>query len=63
MFLEDMDIDVVRVVFDIGIDNESVALGVAEGAGLERFMGSNKEATINLEGAKVEGVCAVCEVQ
>ena len=63
MFLDDMDIDVVRVVFDIGIDDESVALVIAEGAGLDRFMGSNKEATIHLEGAKVEVVCAVCEVQ
>ena len=48
ILLDDMDINVVKVVFVGVIGSESVALGVAEGVGLEVLVGGTKEATINI---------------
>ena len=41
ILLENMYINVIKVVFVSDIDGESVALGVAEGASLDRGSGPN----------------------
>ena len=45
-----VEIDVVKVVFDIGLGSEIAALRVAEGTKREGFMVGIKEVTIHLEG-------------
>ena len=46
VFIDDMDINTIEVVFVSGINSESVALGVAEGLGREGLTEGTKEATI-----------------
>ena len=46
VFIDDVDINKIEVVFVSGIDGESVALGVAKGLGREGLTEGTKEATI-----------------
>ena len=61
ILIENVDIDVLKVVYVGGLDGKRESLGVAEGAGKEGFMGGTYEPTINIEGSEGEGVCVVCE--
>ena len=59
ILFDNVDINIVEVVFDSSIEGKITALGVIKGAVWEGIMGGTTYYTIKLEGYDGEGVCAV----
>ena len=59
ILLDDVDINLIKVVDMNGINVSGGALGVMESAGIKGFVGGTNEATIYLEVTEEEGVCVV----